>query len=566
MTLCRLKDLKLLGPNKYSAAPDGGWGWAVAAAFFLVEIFTYGTIKIFGIFLLDLMKEFEESNSRVSWIVSIAVFVMTFNGPLASVMTNRFGYQFVVMVGGLLICSGTIATGFTTSVNQIYLTYGLVAGLGYCLTFLPTVTILSKYFSRRRSLVVAVASTGESLSLFALAPAYSAIRDQIGWRHTMMLIGALQSIVIVCGVLLRPIIIEPREPDDTDANKSFPKELEALQECEHVEGSIPEDCLRKEDEMIDGYGSTGVSDLKCLQEETNALLQKDGMKEAELKPERASQEKDETNRDVEKQIINEKSSDCSKLLDFSILRECSFILYSLFGLFATLGFFAPPLYVIELSVSHGVERDRAAFMLSIMAVAEILGRFFIGWILSRRLFSGRKLLVLLACVLVMTLDLVGFTLVKEFYGLAVCCALYGFFMGTISCTHIPLLAEDDVVGIERMNSAGGVYVFIQSFAGLAGPPLGGVLVDVTNNYGAAFYSCAIGMGLSALFLGLVRPAKNGMLCRRGRSKHSALDPQNKDGCEEQSGEQRTEIRSDCLNNSLQSGDRAAVCPEDDVGH
>lgn len=80
MTLCRLKDLKLLGPNKYSAAPDGGWGWAVAAAFFLVEIFTYGTIKIFGIFLLDLMKEFEESNSRVSWIVSIAVFVMTFNG------------------------------------------------------------------------------------------------------------------------------------------------------------------------------------------------------------------------------------------------------------------------------------------------------------------------------------------------------------------------------------------------------------------------------------------------------------------------------------------------------
>lgn len=45
-----------------------------------------------------------------------------------------------------------------------------VAGLGYCLTFLPTVTILSLYFTRRRSLVTAVASTGESLSMFALAP------------------------------------------------------------------------------------------------------------------------------------------------------------------------------------------------------------------------------------------------------------------------------------------------------------------------------------------------------------------------------------------------------------
>uniref|UniRef100_A0A3P9LJ33 Monocarboxylate transporter 7 n=1 Tax=Oryzias latipes TaxID=8090 RepID=A0A3P9LJ33_ORYLA len=533
MTLCRFKNLKFLGPNKYSEVPDGGWGWVVAVAFFLVEIFTYGTIKIFGIFLLDLKTEFKESNSRISWVVSIAVFVMTFNGPLASVMTNRFGYQFVVMIGGLLICSGTIATSFASSINQIYITYGFVAGLGYCLTFLPTVTILSKYFNRRRSLVVAVASIGESLSLFALAPAYSAVRDKIGWRHTMTLIGALQSIIVVCGALLRPVLIVPRESDSTDADKSSPKELEALQECGHVEGSNQESCLRKENEMIDSYGTTGVSDLKCLKDEKspeeNALLQKGGVKETERTPTVTSQENDN-----EKQGIK----DCSKLLDFSILRECSFILYSLFGLFATLGFFAPPLYVIELSVSHGVERDRAAFMLSIIAVAEILGRFFIGWILSHRLFSGKKLLVLLVCVIIMTLDLVGFTLVKEFYGLAVCCALYGFFMGTISCTHIPLLAEDDVVGIERMTSAGGVYVFIQSFAGLAGPPLGGVLVDVTKNYGAAFYSCAIGMGLSALFLGLVRPAKKGMLCRRGCSKQSALDQQNKDSCEEQNGEQR----------------------------
>lgn len=49
------------------------------------------------------------------------------------------------------------------------------AGLGYCLTFLPTVTILSQYFARRRSLVTALASTGESLSMFALAPGERAL-------------------------------------------------------------------------------------------------------------------------------------------------------------------------------------------------------------------------------------------------------------------------------------------------------------------------------------------------------------------------------------------------------
>lgn len=43
-------------------------------------------------------------------------------------------------------------------------------GLGYCFSFLPTVTILSQYFDKRRSVVTAVASTGECFAVFAFAP------------------------------------------------------------------------------------------------------------------------------------------------------------------------------------------------------------------------------------------------------------------------------------------------------------------------------------------------------------------------------------------------------------
>lgn len=71
------------GPCVYPAVPDGGWGWAVAAAFFVVEVCTYGTIKSMGVFLQDLMEEFGESNSRVSWVFSICVFVLTFTGQLS---------------------------------------------------------------------------------------------------------------------------------------------------------------------------------------------------------------------------------------------------------------------------------------------------------------------------------------------------------------------------------------------------------------------------------------------------------------------------------------------------
>lgn len=310
----------------------------------------------------------------------------------------------------------------------------------------------------------------------------------------MAVIGAFQGAIIICGVLLRPIIIKPKEAQETEAeNRLSPKEHEALgtQEGANPDGSVTSNTSHAlntshsvENELTRCSVSTGDSGVQSLKAgsspEEMSLQDKEevsGMLEI-----RKCETEEEKNKVAENQKIDDEKIKTggdkqlarkTKLLDITILRECSFILYSLFGLFATIGFLAPPLYVIELSVSRGVERERATYMLSTMAVAEIFGRFSIGWILSRRCLMDKKLLVLLVCVIIMGVDLLGFTLVTEFYGLAVCCALYGFTMGTLACTHIPMLAEDDVVGIERMSSAAGVYVYIQSFAGLAGPPLGG---------------------------------------------------------------------------------------------
>lgn len=312
----------------------------------------------------------------------------------------------------------------------------------------------------------------------------------------MVVIGTLQGIIIICGALLRPIVIKPKtSPTDTE---------------QKITCSLPE-------EQMQGSASSGDSGVQSLDELKRGL--KSGKEQREVEPLQIS---------PKQQDVSTKN----KLLDLTVLKEGSFLCYSAFGLFATLGFFAPQLYVVELSASLGTERDKAVYMLSTMAIAEIFGRLSIGWVLNWGRI--RKIYVLLGCVSLMCLVLVLFTVVNGFWGLAVCCVLYGFLLGNIASTHIPMLAEDDVVGIQRMPLAVGVYVCIQSFAGLAGPPLGGVLVDITQNYRAAFYSCAAGMGLGAVFLGLVHPAKTGQLFfwRDNRQNNPIVERVSKDNPEE----------------------------------
>lgn len=312
----------------------------------------------------------------------------------------------------------------------------------------------------------------------------------------MAVFGGLQSTIIICGALLRPIHIRPEGNPNTDAKELVALETQVHKHSDGLASVVQNDFYSVKTELTISSVSTKDSGVQSLKDSDGSSPQEEPLLDAEASKSGIRNTAVGRRTDIQGSEIDQKMGAAKKqlmvkevrtghnvqtrkpkLLDFTILRECSFIFYSLFGLFATLGFFAPPLYIIEMSVSRGVEREHATYMLSIIAVAEIVGRFSIGWILTWKCLMKNKVLVLLTCIIAMTVELVGFTLVTEFYGLAVCCALYGFLMGTISCTHIPILAEDDVVGIERMSSAAGVYVFIHSFAGLAGPPLGGMFFN-----------------------------------------------------------------------------------------
>lgn len=71
--------------------PDGGWGWIVVAASFLINMISDGVGYTFGLLYVEFLHEFKASKSATSWIGSLFMAIPLLAGKLLTkVITMRY--------------------------------------------------------------------------------------------------------------------------------------------------------------------------------------------------------------------------------------------------------------------------------------------------------------------------------------------------------------------------------------------------------------------------------------------------------------------------------------------
>ncbi|XP_016020799.2 monocarboxylate transporter 2 [Rousettus aegyptiacus] len=185
--------------------PDGGWGWVVNLAAFISIGFSYAFPKAITVFFKEIQKIFNATSSEIAWISSIMLSVMYAGGPISSVLVNKYGSRPVVMVGGVLCCLGMVSASFSTSVLELYLTIGFIGGLGLAFNLQPALTIIGKYFYKKRPLANGLAMAGSPVFLSTLAPFNQFLYNTYGWKGSFLILGAILLNSCVAGALMRPI-------------------------------------------------------------------------------------------------------------------------------------------------------------------------------------------------------------------------------------------------------------------------------------------------------------------------------------------------------------------------
>ncbi|TTB85600.1 Monocarboxylate transporter 2 [Bagarius yarrelli] len=188
-----------------SSPPDGGWGWVVVFAAFISIGFSYAFPKALTMYFKEIQRHFDVSYSQIAWVSSIMMAVMYAGGPLSSVLVNRYGSRPVVITGGLMCSVSMVAASFSTTITHLYVCIGIVGGLGLSFNLQPSLTIIGKYFQKRRPIANGLAMAGSPVFLCTLAPLNQFLFEGFGWRGSFCILGAMLLNCCVAGSLMRPL-------------------------------------------------------------------------------------------------------------------------------------------------------------------------------------------------------------------------------------------------------------------------------------------------------------------------------------------------------------------------
>lgn len=162
--------------------PDGGYGWVIVFAAFMVNLIADGITFSFGVIYVELLKYFGEGKAKTAWIGSLFMAMPLLSGPIASYLTDRYGCRKVTIVGSILAAIGFIISAFTDSVEMLFLTFGVFAGFGLSMCYVAAVVVVAYYFDKRRSFATGLSVCGSGIGMFPKLVSVSIVFDQCSTR------------------------------------------------------------------------------------------------------------------------------------------------------------------------------------------------------------------------------------------------------------------------------------------------------------------------------------------------------------------------------------------------
>ena len=186
--------------------------WRVVVALFTVTSCIATAVSTFGVFLPVLCDAFGWSRGAVSAVLSVNLMLGGVAAFPVGRIADRHGPRAVLATTMAIGAVGFVLSARISALWHLYLSYGVLVGIGMSSIYVLTAATVARWFETRRGLVLAIVLSGFNLGWLTGGPLAAFVIDGWGWRAAYIVLGALVAAVgVPVSLSVRyPRVLDPR--------------------------------------------------------------------------------------------------------------------------------------------------------------------------------------------------------------------------------------------------------------------------------------------------------------------------------------------------------------------
>jgi len=173
------------------------YGYIVAAVSFICAFFTAGLIFSFGVFFKPLLSEFGWTRAMTSGAFTLSWIVQAISSVVMGGLNDKIGPRKVISLSGLLMGLGYLLMSQINNVWQLYIFYGLLAGIGGSGLAVALKSTIVKWFANRMNFISSIMVAGGALGTLVLPIVASRLISAYDWRMSYFIMGSFALVIVV---------------------------------------------------------------------------------------------------------------------------------------------------------------------------------------------------------------------------------------------------------------------------------------------------------------------------------------------------------------------------------
>ena len=173
------------------------YGYNIVAASFLIQGICIGAMFTYGIFFKELQQAFGWSRTLISGASSLSLFVMGAGAMIGGTLNDKIGPRIILTVSGASIGLGYLLMSQLSTPWQLYLLYGLFAGIGFSTHDVNTLSTVARWFVKTRGMMTGIVKVGTGIGQFVIPLVAAMLISAYGWRNAYLIIGSFVLLTLV---------------------------------------------------------------------------------------------------------------------------------------------------------------------------------------------------------------------------------------------------------------------------------------------------------------------------------------------------------------------------------